>query len=31
VILDFAHKRMILEPGPHVSEPIVLPPYGGSG
>jgi hypothetical protein len=30
VILDFAHKRMILEPGPHVSEPIVLPAYGGA-
>ena len=31
VILDFPHKRMILEPGPHVNEPIVLPAYGGAG
>jgi hypothetical protein len=31
VILDYGHARMILEPGPHVTEPIVLPPYGGAG
>ncbi len=31
VILDYANQRMILEPGPHVAEPIVLPPYGGAG
>jgi hypothetical protein len=28
VILDYAHQRMILEPGPHVAEPIELPAYG---
>lgn len=31
VILDYAHQRMILEPGPHVAEPIVLPAYGRAG
>ena len=31
VILDYAHARMILEPGPHIAEPIVLPAYGGAG
>ena len=30
VILDFPKHRMILEPGPHVAEPIVLPAYGGN-
>ncbi len=30
VVLDYPHKRMILEPGPHVNEPIVLPAYGGA-
>lgn len=27
VILDYPHQQMILEPGPHVNDPVTLPDY----